>query len=97
MIRGPHKWQLVTDIISHLGFLNAVFKAVACTYESSGEALETWKSQGHNKLFRRMHRSCTPLKVKIAGMYHVDQSMMVSMWSFIMDGTVNLVLTGSIM
>ena len=97
MIRDPQRWRLVTDVIGHLGFLHSVFKAVAYTYGSSEEALETWKFQRHNPLFRRLHRSCTPLKMRIGGMYHVDQSMMLSMWCFILDGTVNLVLTGSVM
>ena len=97
MIRGPHRWQLVTDVVSHLGYLSAVFSAVARTYESSEEALTTWKSQRHNPLFRRIHRSCTPLKLRVGGMYHVDQGMMLSMFSFVLDGTVNLVLTGSVM
>ena len=97
MVRDPQRWRLVTDVIGHLGFLHSVFKAVAYTYERSEEALENWKSQRHNGLFRRMHRSCTPLKMRIGGMYHVDQSMMLSMWSFILNGTVNLVLTGSVL
>ena len=97
MVRDPQRWRLVTDVIGHLGFLHSVFKAVAYTYGSSEEALETWKSQRQNGLFRRLHRSCTPLKMRIGGMYHVDQSMMLSMWSFILNGTVNLVLTGSVL
>ena len=86
MIRGPHRFQVVTDIISHSGFLSAVFSAVANTYESSEESLEGWNFQRHNGLIRRLHRSCTTLKIRMGGMYHGDQSMMLSIWSFILDG-----------
>ena len=97
MIRDPQRVHLISDVISHLGFLHGVFKAVANTYGNSKGALKTWNAHGHNVLFRKLHRSCSPLKMSVGRMYYVDHSMMLSMWSFILNGTVNLVLTGSVL
>ena len=68
MIRDPQRVHLISDVISHLGFLHGVFKAVANTYRNSKWALTTWNAHGHNVLFRKLHRSCSPLKMSVGRM-----------------------------
>ena len=95
VVDGPERGRMIVGIIAHFGFLRGVFKAVAEVSENSDAILSSWSIHGHDKWFRRFRRSCRALRFGMSGLYYVDHSMMLSMWAIILDGTVNLLVTGS--
>ena len=97
MLRGPERVELFMDVTGHLGYLYGVFRATADTYANSVTTLESWKGYGQDGLVKRLQKSCVPLKMNMSGLYFVDHGMMLSMWAFVLDGTVNLVLSGSVL
>ena len=92
---GPHRIRMCTDIIAHLGYLNGLFKAIANANANSKRTIESWKIHANDKLRRKGCNASRPLKVDVAGLYTVDHAMMLTLWSSILDGTVNLLLTGA--
>ena len=86
---------MCTDIIAHLGYLNGLFKAIANANANSKRTIESWKTHANEKLRRKGRNASRPLKVDVAGLYTVDHAMMLTLWSSILDGTVNLLLTGA--
>ena len=95
VVDGPERGRMIVGIIAHFGFLRGVFKAVAEVYGNSDQVLASWSIHGRDKWFKRFRMSCRALKIDIAGLYYVDHSLMLTMCAIILDGTVNLLVTGS--
>lgn len=96
VVDGPDRGRMVVGTIAHFGYLRGVFKAVAEVYDRSGAFLSSWKIHKGNSWFRRFHPSCRPMQVKMGSLFHVDHSMMLTMWDIIVNSTVSLLISESV-
>ena len=78
--------------IGYIIFLAVGFRAFGQVYETSQDVLCQKRKQVGDKWFRRLHRSCRPLKIQVAGMYFVDLPMSLTMGSFVIENVVNMLI-----
>ena len=71
------------------------FKALGQLYEESQKMLCHKRKQRGNKWFRRFHKSCRPLKIRVAGLYFVDPPMALTMGSFVIQNVANMLVLKS--
>lgn len=83
-------------LVAALGtYLGLIFTFLARFYEYSRETLFSWRSPqaGQDQWSLKCRRSFRPMKVEIGGFYYVDFGIVLTMFSIIIDYSVNLLLT----
>ena len=78
--------------ITHLGNVSVMFKAMSQVNEESRATLSAFKSKRGDAWFRRFQRSCPDLRVEIGGMYYADRGMNLTMYTFIVEQSVNILI-----
>ena len=73
-------------------YLQVAFKTLGSVSDLCEEMLPAWKGLGRDPWFRRFLKSCKLLKIEVAGMYHVDREMCLSLAGIIVDGTVSTLI-----
>ena len=81
--------------VGYLIFLTVAFKALGEVYERSVKELLQHGEMMSDKWFRRLRRSCPPLKFQVAGMYFVDSPMSLAMGSFVIQNVANMLILGA--
>ena len=94
MMTGAVKVRMLIGAACNWIYLRGTFGTLGRVYDTSTEAVNSWKDQGRMKWFRKFQRSCRrSLRVEMAGFYFVDTNMIITMFSIIVDGTISLLLT----
>ena len=78
--------------LTHLGNVSVMFKAMSQVNEESRLVLTAFKSKRNDAWFRRFQRSCRDLRVEIGGMYYADRGMNLTMYTFIVEQSVNILI-----
>ena len=92
-VPGPVKARMIVGAISNWFYLRGTFKTLGRVYDTSMEAMTSWRDHGEDRWFRRFQRSCRSLRVDMAGLYYVDTNMITTMFSIIVDSAVSLLLS----
>ncbi|CAG7726889.1 unnamed protein product, partial [Allacma fusca] len=68
-----------------LGYLIFASRNMANVHTSSQAMLESWRAKQHCPYFRKVLKSCRPLKHKVGSWFCVDKGMIVTMMQSILD------------
>ena len=69
-----------------------MFKAMSAVNNESLSVLAEFKNKRGDAWFRRFERSCRDLRVEIGNMYYADRGMNLTMYTFIVEQSVNILI-----
>ena len=73
-------------------YLQLAFKTIGSVYDVCEGMLPVWKELGKDPWFRRFLRSCKNIQIEVAGMYHVDRKMCLTLAAMIVESTVSILI-----
>ena len=84
--------QLISSM-THLLNVSYMFKAMSQVNEGSRSVISAFKARRTDAWFRAFQRSCLDLRVQIGGLYYADRGMNLTMYSFIVEQSVNILIS----